>query len=223
MRHASCLNSHCHANYPSWLRVHNPLRRVRIRLRKAFDFRYYPSLFSLEITWVARWLCGGGLKRLFESSRCDINCKKTMYDIQVCHVDWCFQFLTVMFQIAVDQKVASKPPTHCCCGVDSLDVLVMFGVPAQKGKRQQRRVCVTEEWTEEESAPPSSESAEHASREWKLASGCPGLVKLAATRGSVRLCTSEHRRGATQEVNSLGWDQLRIKSKKKKQQKNVAV
>lgn len=72
---------------------------------------------------------------------------------------------------------------HCCCGVTgSLAALGDVWCPCAEGQGQQRRVCVAGEWTAEESAPPSAESAEHTRvGEGKPARGC-GLVKHATPR-----------------------------------------
>lgn len=76
---------------------------------------------------------------------------------------------------------------QCCCGVKgSLAALGDVWCPCPAGQGQQRRVCVTEEWTVEESAPPSAESAEHTRVRGGRTSGGDAGLSNAQRRASAR-------------------------------------
>lgn len=126
------------------------------------------------------------IKALFESSTRDAHRKSTLNDIVVCHEEGkkCFQVLRDIFRIADAKKVARKPSTHTVAVVSRAPLAALGDVwcPCAEGQGQQRRACVTEEWTAEESALPSAESAEHTRvGEGEPARGC-GLVKHATPR-----------------------------------------
>lgn len=115
-----------------------------------------------------------------------------------------------IFQIADDQKVAPTPTAHCCCGVDSLAALVTFGVPAQKGQRQQRRVCATRGVDSRRIRSAICGICwAHASRE---AASDSSNTRRPVLNCEWKLCSRGTAGVPTQEANSLRWDQLRIKS-----------
>lgn len=94
--------------------------------------------------------------------------------------------------------------------------------PCAEGQRQQRRVCVTEEWTAEESAPPSAESAEH-TRVGRESQRGAALDLDAARSLRARVVQSGHRGGVGGGSDDAGGKFAEMGSAEDQEQANVSV